>query len=145
MINRVNLDKVYYCTKNEETCFFVLTKIEALSKTASFLVLKFLITFHRHFSYSENDYTIPIHKLNNDFAHINKKDRSSIMNNNPPATPQNNSEENSRDIKLQTLRVIGLIVLISGYILVALSEVGELKTLLTNPNANPDLAEVDPF
>ncbi|MGH0948788.1 hypothetical protein [Bacillus mycoides] len=58
------------------------------------------------------------------------------MNNNPPATPQNNSEENSRDIKLQTLRVIGLIVLISGYILVALSEVGELKTLLTNPNAN---------
>lgn len=67
------------------------------------------------------------------------------MNNNPPATPQNNSEENSRDIKLQTLRVIGLIVLISGYILVALSEVGELKTLLTNPNTNPDLAEVDPF
>jgi hypothetical protein len=67
------------------------------------------------------------------------------MNNNPPATPQNNSEENSRDIKLQTLRVIGLIVLISGYILVALSEVGELKTLLKNPNANPDLAEVDPF
>ncbi|MEK7018008.1 MULTISPECIES: hypothetical protein [Bacillus] len=67
------------------------------------------------------------------------------MHNNPPATPQNNSEENSRDIKLQTLRVIGLIVLISGYILVALSEVGELKTLLTSPNANPDLAEVDPF
>ncbi|HHT7238740.1 MULTISPECIES: hypothetical protein [Bacillus] len=67
------------------------------------------------------------------------------MNNNPPATPQNHSEENSRDIKLQTLRVIGLIVLISGYILVALSEVGELKHLLTNPNANPDLAEVDPF
>jgi hypothetical protein len=67
------------------------------------------------------------------------------MNNNPPATPQNKSEENSRDIKLQTLRVIGLIVLISGYILVALSEVGELKTLLKNPNANPDLAEVDPF
>ncbi|MBM6647811.1 MULTISPECIES: hypothetical protein [Bacillus] len=67
------------------------------------------------------------------------------MNNNPPSTPQNNSEENSRDIKLQTLRVIGLIVLISGYILVALSEVGELKTLLTNPNANPNLAEVDPF
>ncbi|MGG0459421.1 hypothetical protein [Bacillus mycoides] len=64
------------------------------------------------------------------------------MNNNPPATPQNTSEENSRDIKLQTLRVI---VLISGYILVALSEVGELKTLLTNPNANPNLAEVDPF
>ncbi|MFB5253341.1 hypothetical protein ACE38F_23955 [Bacillus mycoides] len=67
------------------------------------------------------------------------------MNNNPPATPQNNSEENSRDIKLQTLRVIGLIVLISGYILVALSEVGELKNLLTSPNANPNLAEVDPF
>ncbi|SCM92478.1 Uncharacterized protein BWINRASL_00792 [Bacillus mycoides] len=67
------------------------------------------------------------------------------MNNNPPATPQNTSEENSRDIKLQTLRVIGLIVLISGYILVALSEVGELKNLLTNPNANPDLAEFDPF
>ncbi|MBW3492466.1 MULTISPECIES: hypothetical protein [Bacillus] len=67
------------------------------------------------------------------------------MNNNPPATPQNNSEKNSRDIKLQTLRVIGLIVLISGYILVALSEVGELKNLLTSPNTNPDLAEVDPF
>ncbi|MFE6136222.1 hypothetical protein [Bacillus sp. NPDC057893] len=67
------------------------------------------------------------------------------MNNNPPSTPQNNSEENSRDIKLQTLRVIGLIVLISGYILVALSEVGELKNLLTNPNTNPNLAEVDPF
>ncbi|WP_242237483.1 hypothetical protein [Bacillus cereus group sp. BfR-BA-01316] len=67
------------------------------------------------------------------------------MNNNPPSTPQNNSEENSRDIKLQTLRVIGLIVLISGYILVALSEVGELKNLLTNPIATPNLAEVDPF
>ncbi|MFK4425978.1 MULTISPECIES: hypothetical protein [Bacillus] len=67
------------------------------------------------------------------------------MNNNPPSTPQNNSEENSRDIKLQTLRVIGLIVLISGYILVALSEVGELKNLLTNPNANPNLAEADSF
>ncbi len=66
------------------------------------------------------------------------------MNNNPPSPPQDNSENNSRDITLQTLRVIGLIVLISGYILVALS-VGELKTLLTNPNANPDLAEVDPF
>ncbi|EJR58033.1 hypothetical protein IIM_00108 [Bacillus cereus VD107] len=63
------------------------------------------------------------------------------MNNNPPSPPQNNSEENSRDITLQTLRVIELIVLISGYILVALSEVGELKNLLTNP----DLAEVDPF
>ncbi|MGE6550379.1 hypothetical protein ACQKFK_15525 [Bacillus mycoides] len=67
------------------------------------------------------------------------------MNNNPPSTPQNNSEENSRDIKLQTLRIIGLIVLISGYILVALSEVGELKNLLTNPNANPNLAEADSF
>ncbi|ARJ20609.1 hypothetical protein B7492_04905 [Bacillus mycoides] len=67
------------------------------------------------------------------------------MNNNPPSTPQNNSEENSRDIKLQTLRVIGLIVLISDYILVALSEVGELKNLLTNPNANPNLAEADSF
>ncbi|OQR55092.1 hypothetical protein [Bacillus sp. CDB3] len=67
------------------------------------------------------------------------------MNNNPPSPPQDNSENNSRDITLQTLRVIGLIVLISGYILVALSEVGELKTLLTNPNTNPNLAEVDPF
>ncbi|PQZ56212.1 hypothetical protein CQZ94_13260 [Bacillus sp. MYb209] len=67
------------------------------------------------------------------------------MNNNPPSTPQNNSEENSRDIKLQTLRVIGLIVLISDYILVALSEVGELKNLLTNPIATPNLAEIDPF
>jgi hypothetical protein len=68
-----------------------------------------------------------------------------FMNNNPPSTPETSSENNSRDISLQTLRVIGLIVLISGYILVALSEVGELKNLLTNPNANPDLAEVDPF
>ncbi|MGN4723562.1 hypothetical protein ACTFR8_19215 [Bacillus cereus group sp. MYBK15-3] len=67
------------------------------------------------------------------------------MNNNPPSTPQDNSENNSSDITLQTLRVIGLVVLISGYILVALSEVGELKVLLTNPNSNPDLAEVDPF
>ncbi|MCP1323127.1 hypothetical protein COD10_27860 [Bacillus thuringiensis] len=67
------------------------------------------------------------------------------MNNNPPSMPQDNSENNSRDITLQTLRVIGLVVLISGYILVALSEVGELKVLLTNPNSNPDLAEVDPF
>lgn len=67
------------------------------------------------------------------------------MNNNPPSTPQDNSENNHRDITLQTLRVIGLVVLISGYILVALSEVGELKVLLTNPNSNPDLAEVDPF
>ncbi|HDR7896402.1 hypothetical protein OCD85_05885 [Bacillus pacificus] len=67
------------------------------------------------------------------------------MNNNPPSTPQDNSENSSRDITLQTLRVIGLVVLISGYILVALSEVGELKVLLTNPNSNPDLAEVDPF
>lgn len=68
-----------------------------------------------------------------------------FMNNNPPSTPQDNSENNSRDITLQTLRVIGLVILISGYILVALSEVGELKVLLTNPNSNPDLAEVDPF
>ncbi|WP_242141865.1 MULTISPECIES: hypothetical protein [unclassified Bacillus cereus group] len=67
------------------------------------------------------------------------------MNNTPPSTPENTSENNSRDITLQTLRVIGLIVLISGYILVTLSEVGELKVLLTNPNRNLDLAEVDPF
>ncbi|WP_439875140.1 hypothetical protein ACSLGG_04560 [Bacillus mycoides] len=67
------------------------------------------------------------------------------MNNNPPSPSETPSENNSRDISLQTLRVIGLIVLISGYILVALSEVGELKNLLTSPNANPDLAEVDPF
>ncbi|PGK34939.1 hypothetical protein CN907_21335 [Bacillus anthracis] len=67
------------------------------------------------------------------------------MNNNPPSPPAPPSENNSRDISLQTLRGIGLIVLISGYILVALSEVGELKNLLTSPNANPDLAEVDPF
>ncbi|EMA6344154.1 hypothetical protein ACO11K_003785 [Bacillus cytotoxicus] len=64
------------------------------------------------------------------------------MNNTPPSTPENTSENNSRDITLQTLRVI---VLISGYILVTLSEVGELKVLLTNPNHNLDLAEVVPF
>ncbi|KFM99854.1 hypothetical protein D0U04_05500 [Bacillus clarus] len=67
------------------------------------------------------------------------------MNNTETLTPPNKSEENSRDITLQTLRVIGLIVLISGYILVTLSEVGELKILLTNPNTTPDLAEVNPF
>ena len=66
------------------------------------------------------------------------------MNNNPPSPPQDNSENNSRDITLQTLRSLDssfLLVVISSL----LSEVGELKTLLTNPNANPDLAEVDPF
>ncbi|MBY0596632.1 hypothetical protein [Bacillus bingmayongensis] len=67
------------------------------------------------------------------------------MNNKQTSTPPNNSEENKREISLQTLRVIGLIVLISGYILVALSEVGELKNLLTNPSAINDLAETDPF
>ncbi|MGH0431670.1 hypothetical protein ACQVPL_20835 [Bacillus hominis] len=67
------------------------------------------------------------------------------MNNNPPFPPQDNSENNSRDITLQTLRVFGLIVLISGYILVALSEVGTLKNLLLQPSTTPNLAEVDPF
>ncbi|KEK24296.1 hypothetical protein [Bacillus gaemokensis] len=67
------------------------------------------------------------------------------MNNNQTLPPPNNSEENKREISLQTLRVIGLIVLISGYILVALSEVGELKNLLTNPNANNELAQEDVF
>ncbi|PEU88145.1 hypothetical protein CN415_25125 [Bacillus cereus] len=46
------------------------------------------------------------------------------MNNNPPSTPPNPTETNNNEVSLQTLRVIGLIVLISGYILVALSEVG---------------------
>ena len=50
------------------------------------------------------------------------------MNNTPPSTPPNPTETNNREVSLQTLRVIGLIVLISGYILVALSEVGTLKT-----------------
>ncbi|UNP77130.1 hypothetical protein MN033_02720 [Bacillus nitratireducens] len=67
------------------------------------------------------------------------------MNNTPPSTPQNPTETNKREVTLQTLRVIGLIVLISGYILVALSEVGTLKNLLLQPNTTPDLAEVDPF
>ncbi|MBE7122860.1 hypothetical protein [Bacillus cereus] len=67
------------------------------------------------------------------------------MNNNPPSTPQNPTETNNREVTLQTLRVIGLIVLISGYILVALSEVGTLKNLLLQPSATPNLAEVDPF
>ena len=49
------------------------------------------------------------------------------MNNNPPSTPPNPTETNNNEVSLQTLRVIGLIVLISGYILVALSEVGTLK------------------
>ncbi|WP_249709088.1 hypothetical protein [Bacillus cereus] len=67
------------------------------------------------------------------------------MNNTPPSTPPNPTETNNREVSLQTLRVIGLIVLISGYILVALSEVGTLKKLLLQPNTTPNLAEVDPF
>ncbi|MBJ8052465.1 hypothetical protein JDS87_10755 [Bacillus cereus] len=67
------------------------------------------------------------------------------MNNNPPSTPPNPTETNNREVTLQTLRVIGLIVLISGYILVALSEVGMLKNLLLQPSTTPNLAEVDPF
>ncbi|MDA1581265.1 hypothetical protein PDJ96_23050 [Bacillus cereus group sp. BY17LC] len=67
------------------------------------------------------------------------------MNNNPPSTPQNPTETNNNEVSLQTLRVIGLIVLISGYILVTLSEVGTLKNLLLQPSTTPNLAEVDPF
>ncbi|QUW27369.1 hypothetical protein J8Y16_04390 [Bacillus cereus] len=67
------------------------------------------------------------------------------MNNTPPSTPPNPTETNNHEVSLQTLRVIGLIVLISGYILVALSEVGTLKNLLLQPNTTPNLAEVDPF
>ncbi|MCW1938878.1 hypothetical protein OMD49_00250 [Bacillus anthracis] len=67
------------------------------------------------------------------------------MNNTPPSTPPNPTETNNREVSLQTLRVIGLIVLISGYILVALSEVGTLKNLLLQPNTTPNLAEIDPF
>ena len=53
------------------------------------------------------------------------------MNNNPPSTPPNPAETNNNEVSLQTLRVIGLIVLISGYILVTLSEVGTLKIFTT--------------
>ncbi|PGC63651.1 hypothetical protein COM21_24600 [Bacillus toyonensis] len=67
------------------------------------------------------------------------------MNNTPPSTPPNPTETNNNEVSLQTLRFIGLIVLISGYILVALSEVGTLKNLLLQPNTTPNLAEVDPF
>ncbi|ACM11357.1 hypothetical protein PDJ82_15585 [Bacillus cereus group sp. TH43LC] len=67
------------------------------------------------------------------------------MNNNPPSTPPNPAETNNNEVSLQTLRVIGLIVLISGYILVTLSEVGTLKNLLLQPSTTPNLAEVDPF
>ncbi|MCC2535569.1 MULTISPECIES: hypothetical protein [Bacillus] len=67
------------------------------------------------------------------------------MNNNPPSTPPNPAEMNNNEVSLQTLRVIGLIVLISGYILVTLSEVGTLKNLLLQPSTTPNLAEVDPF
>lgn len=56
------------------------------------------------------------------------------MNNNPPSTPPNPTETNNNEVSLQTLRIIGLIVLISGYILVALSEVGTLKNLLLQPS-----------
>lgn len=74
-----------------------------------------------------------------------QNDGSPIMNHTPNSTPENNSEENQRNISLQTLRVIGLIVLISGYILVALSEIGELKDLLMEPNAPNVLAQEDVF
>ncbi|MDH8002483.1 MULTISPECIES: hypothetical protein [Bacillus cereus group] len=67
------------------------------------------------------------------------------MNNNPPSMPPNPTEMNNNEVSLQTLRVIGLIVLISGYILVTLSEVGTLKNLLLQPDTTPNLAEVDPF
>ncbi|MCC2328181.1 MULTISPECIES: hypothetical protein [Bacillus cereus group] len=67
------------------------------------------------------------------------------MNNNPPSPPPNPTETNNNEVSLQTLRVIGLIVLISGYILVTLSEVGTLKNLLLQPSTTPNLAEVDPF
>ncbi|PEI96127.1 hypothetical protein CN679_01420 [Bacillus pseudomycoides] len=67
------------------------------------------------------------------------------MNNNPTSTPQNYSEENKKEISLQTLRVIGLIVLISGYTIVTLSEVGELKNLLMNPSTSNTLAEAGVF
>ncbi|MDA1917722.1 MULTISPECIES: hypothetical protein [unclassified Bacillus cereus group] len=67
------------------------------------------------------------------------------MNNNPPSTPPNPAETNNNEVSLQTLRVIGLIVLISGYILVTLSEVGTLRNLLLQPSTTPNLAEVDPF
>ncbi|KAA0778801.1 hypothetical protein ACIQ7P_16225 [Bacillus wiedmannii] len=67
------------------------------------------------------------------------------MNNNPPSMPPNPTETNNNEVSLQTLRVIGLIVLISGYILVTLSEVGTLKNLLLQPSTTPNLAEVDPF
>ena len=67
------------------------------------------------------------------------------MNNNPTSMPPNPTETNNNEVSLQTLRVIGLIVLISGYILVTLSEVGTLKNLLLQPDTTPNLAEVDPF
>ncbi len=79
-------------------------------------------------------------------SHIQiKKDGSPTMNNTPPSTPQSSAATNKREVTLQTLRVVGLIVLISGYILVALSEVGTLKTLLLQPSTTPNLADVDPF
>ncbi|HDR7433760.1 MULTISPECIES: hypothetical protein [Bacillus] len=69
------------------------------------------------------------------------------MNNSPPSTPPNptTATTKNREVSLQTLRVIGLIVLISSYILVALSEVSTFKNLLLQPNTTPNLAEVDPF
>lgn len=73
------------------------------------------------------------------------KDGNPTMNNTQTLTPPNSSEENKRELSLQTLRAIGLIVLISGYILVALSEVGELKNLLMNPGTSNTLAEADVF
>lgn len=79
-------------------------------------------------------------------SHIQiKKDGSPTMNNTPPSTLQSSAATNKREVTLQTLRVVGLIVLISGYILVALSEVGTLKNLLLQPSTTQNLADVDPF
>lgn len=52
------------------------------------------------------------------------------------------TEEQEKEISLQVLKVIGLTVLIIGYILVALSEIGELNELLSNKNKNSQDAVV---
>ena len=57
------------------------------------------------------------------------------MNNTPPSTPPNPTETNNREVSLQTLRVIGLIVLISGYIAfhIVLSNLRNLPLILLFP------------
>ena len=85
--------------------------------------------------------------LNNDFAHTSKKDSELDYNQqqsacNAPKQPQKKIAVTLNCKHYESSDSSSLLVVIFS----SLSQkVGELKTLLTNPNANPNLAEVDPF